>query len=149
MEDPLDDFVQKLQKQIDEETRVAWGDLAFQRWLEPLYMGAMKNADAWGRVTGRCGDTMEIFLRFEADKVKEASFQTDGCGSSLICGSFAAEMSLGKTLEELVDITGDQILEVLGGLPEEDRHCAFLAAETVQEAFNHYMIRQVKKGSDL
>lgn len=37
------------------------------------------------------------------------------------------------------------ILEILGGLPEEDRHCAFLAAETLQAALDDYMRKELKK----
>ena len=59
----------------------------------------------------------------------------------MVCGSFAAELALGKTLDELVEITSETILKILGSFPEESRHCAFLAAETLQEALNDYMIR--------
>jgi len=88
---------------------------------------------------------MEIFLKFEGDKVGTALFDTDGCGSSAVCGSFAAEMSLGKTPDELIDLTGEAILERLGGLPEEEQHCAMLAGETLQEALNDYMLKQTRK----
>ncbi len=81
-------------------------------------------------------------MKFENGKVKNASFQTDGCGSSTICGSFAAEQSLGKSPEEILNITGETILEKLGGLPEEDKHCAFLSVDALQEALNDYMIQQ-------
>jgi nitrogen fixation NifU-like protein len=53
-------------------------------------------------------------------------------------------MALGKTPDELLEITGEAILEKAGGLPEEESHCAFLAAETVTMAVNDYMIRQRK-----
>lgn len=141
MSDDFDDFVNDLQDQIFEETKAAYGEVAFQRWLKPLYMGRMDLADGYGRVTGSCGDTVEIFLRFEKGKVKQATFQTDGCGSSTVCGSFAAELAMGKTPDELTDITGETILEILGGLPEEDRHCAFLAADALQESLHNFMMR--------
>jgi NifU-like protein involved in Fe-S cluster formation len=76
-------------------------------------MGAMENPDGYGRITGSCGDTIQIFLKFENEKVKKALFQTDGCGSSAVCGSFAAELALGKTPDEIVDITGESILKKL------------------------------------
>ena len=142
MSDNLDDFVNKLQEQIYEDTKAAYGTAAFERWMNPQYGGTMETPDGYARVTGPCGDTMEIFLKFEGDRVKAASFQTDGCGSSAVCGSFAAEMAHEKTPDELVEVTGDAILERLGGLPEEERHCAFLAAETLQEALHDYMVRQ-------
>jgi len=62
MSNDLDDFVQDLQGQIYEETRAAYGDVAFERWLNPLYMGTIDNPDGYGCVTGSCGDTMQIFF---------------------------------------------------------------------------------------
>ncbi len=140
----MDDFVQDLQQQIFDETKKAYGERAFQRWLEPVYLGAMEDPDGHASLTGICGDTMEIFLKFEDDRVKKASFQTDGCGSSLVSGSFAAEMSIGKTPDGLLEITGEAIIKTLGGLPKEDEHCAFLAAETLHEALNDYMIKTTR-----
>ena len=125
MTDSIIDFIKGIQHQIHEETRGAYGQMAFERWLMPQYMGVMDNPDGYGHVAGSCGDRMEIFLRFEKDKVKEATFQTDGCGSSLVCGSFAAEFAHGRNPDELAEISGETILKVLGGLPEEDRHCLF------------------------
>jgi nitrogen fixation NifU-like protein len=146
MSKDLDDFVKGLQNQIFDETRAAYGDVTFERWLKPLYMGDINNPDGYGRITGSCSDTMQIFLKFENDKVKEASFQTDGCASIMVCGSFAAELALGKSPDEILDITGEAILKKLGGLPEEERHCAFLSADTLQEALNDYMIKQKRSG---
>ena len=139
MTDRLDDFLKQLQDQIYEETRTAYGQKGFERWLNPLYRGTMENPDGYARITGSCGDTMQIFLRFENDRVKEATFQTDGCGSSTVCGSFAAELALGKNPDELAEVAGETILEILGGLPEEDKHCAYLAVETLQAALDLYM----------
>ena len=139
MGDKLDDFVNNLQNQIFEEARVAYGEIGFQRWRNPLYVGVLNEADGYGRIIGSCGDTMEIFLKFKNNKVEKASFRTDGCGSSTICGSFAAEMALSKTSDELLEITGEKILEVLNVFPKADEHCAFLTAETLQEALNDFM----------
>jgi len=143
MSDPLDDFVVHLQDQIFEETREAYGELGFQRWRNPLYRGAMPDADGHGRVTGRCGDTIELFLKFEDDRVARATFITDGCGSSTVCGSLAAELALGKNPDELTVVTGEKILEVLGRFPKEDEHCAFLAAESLQSALDDHMRRHI------
>jgi nitrogen fixation NifU-like protein len=145
MDDELDELARILQDQINEETREAYGQVAFERWIKPLYVGVMPNPEGYGRVKGTCGDTMEIFLRFEKDRVKEATFQTDGCGSSTVCGSFAAELAHGRSPDEIAEITGEMILGVLGGLPEEERHCAFLAAETLQEALDDYMRKQRRR----
>ena len=145
MGDELDDFIDGVQNQILEDTRAEFGDVAFERWQNPLYAGALENPDGHGRVTGSCGDTMQIFLKFEKNKVQEATFLTDGCGSSIVCGSFAAELAPGKTADELVQISGETILNILGNFLEENRHCTFLAADTLQAALNDYMIKGDRK----
>ena len=143
--DPFDTFVENLQQEIFEDTRKAYGEAGFQRWRNPLYSGPMKNPDAHARVTGSCGDTIEIYLKFADNRVTDASFVTDGCGSSTVCGSFAAELALGKDPDELTEITGASILETIGTFPKEDAHCAYLAAETLQQALHAYMTHEKKE----
>jgi nitrogen fixation NifU-like protein len=140
----LDDFVNSMQAEIDAEALADYGPEAFERWKNPLYRGPMPDPDGHGRVTGTCGDTIQVFLRIDAGQVAEASFITDGCGPSAICGSFAAELSLGRRVEDLADFTGEMILARIGGLPEDDRHCAFLSAAAVRAALDDFMGRQVK-----
>jgi nitrogen fixation NifU-like protein len=141
MSDNFDAFIENLQRQIFDEAKEALGELGFQRWRNPLYQGRMENPDAHARIKGTCGDTMEIFLKFEHDRVKEAAYWTDGCASSTVCGSLAAEIAIGKNPDELCEITGETILNILGRFPKEDEHCAFLAVETLQEALNNYLMK--------
>jgi len=145
MSSDLDSFLNKLQGQIFDEAKEVLGKEGFERWLNPMYRGAMKNSDAHASIKGACGDTMEIFLQFQDELVTNASYLTDGCASSNVCGSFAAETAIGKRTDELPDITGETILQKLGNLSKEEEHCAFLAAETLQEALNNYMKKWVKK----
>ncbi len=145
MSESLDEFAQKLQEEIFEETKKTYGEAVFQRWLTPRFMGALPNADGKSRVTGKCGDTMEFYLKISNDRVEKALFWTDGCGSSTACGSMAAELAQGKTLDELADINGELILEKLGGLRQEEQHCAFLAAGALQEAIRDYFNRHREK----
>ena len=74
MDVTLDNSIEKLQEQIFEETKEAYGEMAYQRWLNPIYMGTIKDPDGYACLKGICGDTMEIFLKFENEQVKEASY---------------------------------------------------------------------------
>jgi len=141
MEKNLGKFVQQLQDQIFEETKKVFGETVYKRWREPLFMGTLDDPDGHAKIKGTCGDSIEIFLKFKNGRVTKASFQTDGCGPSVVCGSYAAEMAVGKDPDELSEITGQIILEQLGGLPEENEHCAFLAAESLQQALHDFMIK--------
>jgi len=64
MSHKIDQLVASIQDQIFKEARETYGDMGFERWRNPLYRGAMKDADGHGCLTGTCGDTMEIFLNF-------------------------------------------------------------------------------------
>jgi len=143
--DNLDKFLDQLQEDIFDEAKEALGEKGFNRWRHPRYNGKMKNPDGWARITGECGDSMEIYLRFKDNRVAEASYFTDGCASSMVSGSFAAELTLKKTPEELTDITADQVLKAIGKLPENDIHCTTLAARTIQAALDNYMGNQVRR----
>jgi nitrogen fixation NifU-like protein len=140
--DKFDLFIKSLQEQIFEDTKRAYGEAGFQRWRNPIYQGRMKNPDAHAKITGQCGDTMEIFFKLKSDRVIDASFVTDGCGSSTVCGSFAVEMALQKNPDELTDITGEAILKQIGMFPKDDEHCAYLVAETLQKSLQIYMRMQ-------
>jgi len=137
--DKLDQFVNNLQESIFDEAREACGEKGFERWRNPRRNGRMTSADSYARVTGDCGDSMEIYLKIEDHRITAASYFTDGCGSSNICGSFAAELAIGKDLDAVADIDGAAVLNAVGRLPDDDRHCADLAAAVLQEVLSQYM----------
>lgn len=141
----LCDFIEELKKEILDETKRAYGEKAFRRWTNPLYEGALANPDGYACLRSSCGDSMELFLKFDGERVCQASFRTAGCGASAVCGSYAAEMALGKSTGEILDITGQSILERVGGLPHEEEPIAALAAETLQAALQHFFCKHPRK----
>jgi nitrogen fixation NifU-like protein len=145
MSTDIDLFIRRFQEEIIRAARKTYGETFFQRWQNPLYQGRVENADVAAELKGQCGDTIAIYLKFENNSVRQASFETDGCAPSIVCGSMAAELTLGKTPEGLLDITAETIIQRIGGLPEEVQHCAFLAAAVVHSAVDRYMIKQISK----
>ena len=115
---------------------------AYERWLNPIYRGSMDNPDGHARLTGKCGETIEMNLKFDGEHVSQAAFETDGCAAITVCGSFAAEMAIGKSPEEILEITGETLMKTLGSFPKEEAHCDFLAAETLQEALYNFIIKE-------
>ncbi len=106
-----------------------------------IVMGRIPDASSSARVTGPCGETIEIYLKVRNQRVEKASFCTDGCGASVLCGYVAALLAKGKTIDEAAEIGGDTILNVLGNLPKDHHHCATLAAETLRVAIHNYLAK--------
>ena len=120
----------------------AWKPEEYEKWLKPLYLGLLDKHGGCGTSTHSNGDTMRIFLKFEEDRVIQATFKMGGSEANSICAFYAAQLALGKSPDELEEITDETIMEMMGGLPEEDRQCAFLAAESVRKALQHYRMKQ-------
>lgn len=127
---------------IEAKMRDAYSGEAVNHALHPRNLGDMKNADAFGKITGPCGDTMEVWPKVSGGVVITASFATDGCAATISTGSMVTELVKGKTISEVLRVSQQDILGALGGLPEGHRHCALLAADTLKKAAKDYLSLQ-------
>jgi len=130
---------EQFEQLIRAEMRKVYSETAVDHALNPRNLGSINNASGFARVTGPCGDTMEIWLRVDRDIITQATFMTDGCGTSIMAGSMATDLATGKTTGEAAKISQQDILAALGGLPEESQHCALLAADTLKKAIIDYI----------
>jgi len=130
----LNQMAADLQRQIIEQERALYSARVIEEAYHPKNLGRMTEPDACGTVRGWCGDTMEIYLRLDGEKIQEATFTTDGCGPSVACGSVLTQLVQGRSLEEASQMRPEDLLATLGGLPEESVHCAELAVSTLREA---------------
>lgn len=117
-------------------------------FFHPRNMGELKDANGVATVGNPvCGDVMRMFLKIEKkegkDYVKDAKFQTLGCGAAIATSSIATEMIKGKPLEEAEKLTNKAVMEALDGLPPTKIHCSVLAEEAVKKAIEDY--RKKKK----
>ena len=129
----------ELQNQIMVEMRQTYTETVIDHAMNPRNVGSIPGAGGFATVTGPCGDTMEIRLKVKDNKVADATFWTDGCGTSIACGSMATELTKGRNVAEALAIEQSKILEALGGLPEDSLHCALLAADALQAAIRDYL----------
>lgn len=129
----------ELEQRIMAEMRKVYSQRAIDYAMNPRNVGRIKDADGYARVTGSCGDTIEISLKMKKGKVVDAKFWTDGCGTSIACGGIATELIKGKSVAEALKVDSKFILNALDGLPESDVHCAVLASDTLRAAIRNYL----------
>ncbi len=104
-------------------------------WLNPH----VESPDGKARITGSCGDTMEISLKFRNERVTEAAYWTNGCAYSLNCICAAADLAKGKTPDEILEIDPELVQQSVGGLSQDQMHCARLSVETLHSALEDCM----------
>jgi len=129
----------KLEEYVMADMRNTYTETVIDHAMNPRNVGSIQNADGFASVTGPCGDTMEIWLKVWNGTIKGAAFWTDGCGASIAAGSMVTELAKGKAVTDTLRITQKDVLDALGGLPEESLHCALLAANTLKEAIKDYL----------
>lgn len=132
----FDQLADELQQLILQDAQKTYSDKVIEEFCNPHNLGRMPNPDAHGLVHGWCGDTMEIYLRLNGEKIEQASFTTDGCGSTIACGSMLTRMVTGMSLEKASAVQPQDLLKALNGLPEANAHCATLAVNTLQNALS-------------
>jgi len=130
---------EQFEELIQAEMRKIYSETTIDHAMNPRNVRDMEDADGFAKVTGPCGDTMEIWLKLRNGIIAEASFLTDGCGTSIASGSTVTEMVKGRSITEARKINQQDILTALGGLPEESQHCALLAANTLRTAIRDYL----------
>ena len=145
-DDTLDKTVAEIQEAILNEARSVYSERVIDHFLHPRNLGRMEDPDGSARVTGPCGDTMHVFLKVSGGRVTEARFMTDGCASTIACGSIITELIKKKTISEAVKVSAADVIEASAGLPASSVHCAVLAAQTLQEAISNLLFSQ--KGKD-
>jgi nitrogen fixation NifU-like protein len=139
MAEKPDDSFKELEQSIMEDMKKDYSEKTIDHFLNPRNLGEIAAPDGLARIAGPCGDTMEIHLKIKDGRVLNASFWTDGCGCSIASGSMVTELAKGKGVLEAQKITQQDVLDALGGLPEDDLHCALLAANTLKEAIKDYL----------
>lgn len=106
---------------------------------QPRNLGEMEGADAIGTVgSSDCGDMLRMWVKFKDDNgrrvIDRATFQSFGCETAIAVASVATELIAGKTIEEALSMSGEDLSAPLGALPPMKIHCAQLVESALRSA---------------
>ncbi len=106
-----------------------------EHWQNPQNFGEMKGADlVFDQVNPLCGDEVTFFFKIKKGRIEKVTFVGNGCAISTASASMLSEVIKGKSISSVSKITGENILEMLGGPVAPARlKCAFLPLEAIRK----------------
>ncbi|RZN40540.1 MAG: Fe-S cluster assembly scaffold protein NifU [Methanosarcinales archaeon] len=119
-----------------------YSEKVMDHFLNPRNVGDIPDPDGTGEFGNPvCGDVTQVHIKVKDDKITDIKFKTFGCGAAIATGSMITELAVGKTLDEALAITRDDVADALGGLPPVKLHCSNLAADALYAAIQDYQAK--------
>lgn len=115
-----------------------------EHFMNPHNMGEIKKPDGIGKVGNPiCGDIMWIYIKVGKNAkgqeiIKDIKFKTFGCAAAIATSSMTTDLAKGRTLDEAMKLTRDNVAKALEGLPPIKMHCSNLAADGLHKAIEDY-----------
>ena len=123
-----------------------YSEKVMDHFSNPRNVGDIEDADGVGTVGNPvCGDLMTIYIKVKDNIIEDIKFKTFGCGAAIATSSMVTEMAMGKTIEEALEITRNDVANELEGLPPVKMHCSNLAADALHAAIEDYKKKLAEK----
>lgn len=131
--------IEKPEESSDEVGYLVYNETLIDHFMHPRNAGEIENPDAMAVVGDpTCGDFIRVYLKVEGGKVSAFKFLTQGCPGAISTSSIATELAIGKTLDEALKLTDNDVIEAAGGIPARKAHCSLLAIRALHEAILNY-----------
>jgi nitrogen fixation NifU-like protein len=122
-----------------------YNETVLDHFKNPRNVGRLKRRDTDGfALVGdpSCGDEMKLWISVESGRIADIAFLSFGCPGAIATSSMLTELAKGKTVEQARQITDDDVVEALGGIPERKRHCSLLGVQALLAAIDDYEKRK-------
>ena len=131
--------IEKPEEISDEVGYLVYNETLIDHFMHPRNAGEIENPDAMAVVGDpTCGDFIRVYLKVENGRISVFKFLTQGCPGAISTSSIATELAIGKTLEEALQLTDNDVIEAAGGIPARKAHCSLLAIRGLHEAVLNY-----------
>jgi len=132
--------VEEMEQLSDEVGYLVYNETLIDHFTHPRNVGEIEDPDAMAVVGDpTCGDFIRVYIRVEGEKISVFKFLTQGCPGAISTSSIATELATGKTIEEALRLTDNDVIEAAGGIPARKAHCSLLAIRGLHQAIQNYL----------
>lgn len=126
------------QKRVELLQAMGYTDKAIRFIMNKINVGEPEYSTVSAKDQGTCGDIMILHLIINDNIITNANYEYIGCAGLLSAASALTEMIKGQSVNEAKKIEAKDIIEFLGGLPQQKHECAELASKTLKKALKSY-----------
>ncbi|MCP4715231.1 MAG: iron-sulfur cluster assembly scaffold protein [Deltaproteobacteria bacterium] len=127
--------------QADDGPVLHYNDKVIDHFTSPRNVGDMSEglADGYANVGDpECGDQMKLWIIIEKKRIFDIKFKSYGCPGAIATSSMMTELALGKTIAEAKQMSDDDVITALGGIPERKKHCSLMGVGALHAAIKNY-----------
>lgn len=118
-------------------------DAVIDHFSNPRNVGEIIDHDGYALIGDpSCGDQMKLWIDVRNDRISNIKFKSYGCPGAIATSSMTTVLALGKTITEAKQLTDDDVILALGGIPENKRHCSLMGINALQTAIRDYETKQ-------
>lgn len=123
-----------------------YSDILLDHFMSPRNVGRMTDANGEGTCGDpECGDFLTIYVKIKNDIIEDIKYLVFGCVGAIATSSMTTVLAKGKTIEEARNLSENDIVEALGGLPENKKHCSNLGVKALRNAIDDFYKRSSTK----
>ncbi len=116
-----------------------YNETVMEHFTNPRNVGEIPDASGVGEVGNVvCGDILRVYIKVKDGVLDDVKYMTFGCGAAVASGSMMTELAKGKTVEEGLKLSNNDVAKALGGLPAQKKHCSNLAADALHKAIEDW-----------
>ena len=119
---------------------ISYNERIIEHFMNPRNVGLIEDPDGQAVVGDpTCGDYIEVFIKVETERIADFKFLLSGCPAAISTSSIATELAIGKTIEETMALTDNDVIVAAGGIPARKAHCSLLAIRGLHQAIQDYL----------
>jgi len=125
-----------------------YNDNVMEHFKSPRNVGEIDDENVSGfSITGdpECGDQLYLWIKVEKEIIVDIKFKLFGCPGAIATSSMMTVLAKGKSIKKAKKITDDDIIDSLGGIPENKKHCSLLGVVALQNAIREYEIKKMSE----